>query len=124
LGFLAAALFSDYSGPTIVLLMAASFFLILLDMCAGLPFLMAVRPSERTEMSAVYSTYRDVSGVISPGVARVVLMFAPLPGVFAVTAMALVSTALLAKRLHPRLGEKNKSEQANFGESSAVQIFP
>ncbi len=108
LGFLAAALISDYAGPTIVLLMAASFFLILLDMCAGLPFLMAVRPSERTEMSAVYSTYRDVSGVISPGVARVVLMFAPLPGVFAVTAIALVSTALLAKNLHPRLGAKRQ----------------
>ena len=34
-------------------LVFASMFLILLDMCGGLPFLMAVRPSERTEMSAV-----------------------------------------------------------------------
>jgi ACDE family multidrug resistance protein len=76
----------------------------LLDMCGGLPFLMAVKPSERTEMSAVYATYRDVSGVVTPGVARLVLTVAPLPMVFAVTALGFIGSLVISARLHPRLG--------------------
>lgn len=103
--FLAAVVYTS-PGLAILLLMTGSFFLILLDMCAGLPFLMAVRPSERTEMSAVYSTYRDVSGVVTPGVAWMVLLLAPLYAVFAATGASLGATALLARNLHPRLGLK------------------
>ena len=58
---------------------ASSFFLILFDIAAGLPFLMAVTPSERTEMSAVYASFRDVSGILTPGAAWAVLLVAPLP---------------------------------------------
>ena len=88
------------------LLVAGSMFLILLDMSAGLPFLMAVHPSERTEMSAVYSTYRDVSGVLTPGVASLLLIVAPLQMVFAVTAISLFGCSYLTTKLHPRLGSK------------------
>ncbi|MFT5226883.1 MAG: ACDE family multidrug resistance protein [Polaribacter sp.] len=87
-------------------LVFASLFLILLDMCGGLPFLMAVRPSERTEMSAVYSTYRDVSGVITPGTASLLLIVAPLQAMFSLTAVGLFGCAYLATKLHPRLGNK------------------
>ena len=69
---LAAGLLHEWPPVTIGVLMLASLFLILLDICAGLPFLMAVRPSERTEMSAIYASYRDVSGILSPGVAWLV----------------------------------------------------
>ncbi len=98
----------DFSNAmlSIVTLVAASLFLILLDMSAGLPFLMAVRPSERTEMSAVYSTYRDVSGVLTPGVASLILIVAPLQTIFAATAVSLFSCSYLATKLHPRLGSK------------------
>jgi hypothetical protein len=82
-------------------------FLILLDVCAGLPFLMAVRPSQRTEMSAVYSTYRDVSSVITPGSASLVLLFGPLKAVFGVTAASFLGCVLIAGKLHPRLGAKH-----------------
>ncbi len=51
----------------VLCLMVGSFFLILLDVSGGLPFLMAVKPSERTEMSAIYSSFRDVSGIVTPG---------------------------------------------------------
>jgi len=91
---------------SILLLVLASMFLILLDVCAGLPFLMAVRPSQRTEMSAVYSTYRDVSSVITPGTASLVLLFAPLKAVFGVTAASFLGCVLIAGKLHPRLGVK------------------
>jgi MFS family permease len=107
--FLAAVNPAD-SSVSIVLLVLASAFLILLDVCAGLPFLMAVRPSQRTEMSAVYSTYRDVSNVLTPGVASLVLLVAPLKAIFGVTAASFFSCVLIAGKLHPRLGSQRFSE--------------
>jgi ACDE family multidrug resistance protein len=110
-GFLAAAVLFGLAGAmagtswlAIGLLMAASFFLILLDVCGGLPFLMAVRPSERTEMSAIYASYRDVSGILTPGVAWLVLAVAPLPAVFVAGGGGLLIGWLLAAQVHPRLG--------------------
>jgi hypothetical protein len=89
---------------TVALMMGASLFLVVLDVVGGLPFLMAVKPSERTEMAAVYSSFRDVSGILTPAVAWVVLLLAPLPGVFAVCGVGLAGAAAIAARLHPRLG--------------------
>ncbi|WP_298675651.1 MFS transporter [uncultured Lentibacter sp.] len=112
-GFLAAALLFALGGlleswpqATLVSLFVSSIFLITLDVCAGLPFLMAVKPSERTEMSAVYSSYRDVSGILTPGLAWGVLLFAPVSGVFLLTGGALFCAWLLAGSLHPRLGAR------------------
>lgn len=76
--FLLAALPSGIPQLAVVLLMAGSIFLTLLDVSAGLPSLLAVKPSERTEMSAIYSSFRDVSGIMTPGAAWLVLLFAPL----------------------------------------------
>lgn len=89
---------------TVLSLVAVSFFLVLLDICGGLPFLMAVKPSERTEMSAVYSSFRDVSGIVTPGAAWLLLLVAPLTAIFAVSGVALAGAWLLAGQLHPRLG--------------------
>ncbi|WP_264210409.1 MFS transporter [Leisingera thetidis] len=102
--FGAAAALQDWPAVSVGLLMAGSAALILLDICGGLPFLMAVKPSERTEMSAVYSSYRDISGIVTPGAAWLVLMVAPLAGIFAAGAAAAAYAALLAGKLHPRLG--------------------
>ncbi|MFT5638570.1 MAG: ACDE family multidrug resistance protein [Paracoccaceae bacterium] len=111
-GFIACAvLFSVASFGTaapwvaIAVLFVGSFFLILLDICAGLPFLMAVKPSERTEMSAIYSSYRDVSGIATPGVAWLVLLAAPISGIFAAAGVASLVAWGVAGRMHPRLGE-------------------
>lgn len=104
--FLLSSLEIAGSSFTIASLLLATVILILLDMCGGLPFLMAVRPSERTEMSAVYSTYRDVSGVVTPGTASLLLIVAPLHAMFCVTALGLLSCAYLSTKLHPRLGHK------------------
>ena len=79
--------------------------MILLDICAGLPFLRAVKPSERTEMSAVYSSYRDVSGILTPGVARLILLTAPISGIFAAAGIASLLAWGIAGRLYPRLGD-------------------
>jgi ACDE family multidrug resistance protein len=103
--FTSASIAAAAPTATIALLFAGSFFLILLDICAGLPFLMAVKPSERTEMSAVYSSYRDVSGILTPGVAWLILLTAPISGIFAAAGIASLLAWGVAGRLHPRLGE-------------------
>jgi MFS transporter, ACDE family, multidrug resistance protein len=102
--FIAAGVGQWLPWGAVALLMLASFCLILLDVCGGLPFLMAVKPSERTEMSAVYSSFRDVSGILTPGIAWLVLLAAPLPGVFMACGAGLWLAWGIAGRLHPRLG--------------------
>jgi MFS family permease len=100
----AAALFQTQPYVTVALLFAGSGFLILLDICAGLPFLMAVKPSERTEMSAIYSSYRDVSGILTPGLAWGILIALPISGIFGVVGLGMFLAFGIAGRLHPRLG--------------------
>ncbi|MBQ4826811.1 MFS transporter [Leisingera sp. HS039] len=106
--FGAACVAQGWPAVSITLLVAGSAALILLDICAGLPFLMAVKPSERTEMSAVYSSYRDISGILTPGVAWLVLLAAPVAGIFAAGAAAAAGAVLLAGNLHPRLGRRKQ----------------
>lgn len=102
--FVLGGLFSPFPMVTVVILVLASYALVLLDVVAGLPFLMAVKPSQRTEMSAVYSSFRDVSGIITPGLAWVVLQFSPLAGVFVMAGVALLVAWIIAGKLHPDLG--------------------
>ncbi len=110
-GFLCAAmLFSAAAlaplGPwsLVGLAFLGSVFLVLLDICAGLPFLMAVRPAERTEMSAVYASYRDISGLLAPGAAALVLLAAPVSAIFLAAGTGLFAAWAVAASLHPRLG--------------------
>ncbi|WP_417432051.1 MFS transporter [Kiloniella sp.] len=107
--FVVAAFSASLPWVTVGFLLLGTLFLILLDICAGLPFLMAVRPSERTEMSAVYSTFRDVSGIISPGVAWLVLLVAPISALFAVAGLGMFAAWAVAGQLHPRLGVQKQT---------------
>jgi hypothetical protein len=107
--FFGAALLSGQPWLTVACCIMASTMLVLLDVVGGLPFLMAVKPSERTEMSAVYSSFRDVSGIMTPGAAWLVLLVAPLPGIFVAVGTGLAASFLVARRLHPRLGVSRPS---------------
>jgi MFS transporter, ACDE family, multidrug resistance protein len=102
--FVAAGAAAVLPWATVALVFAASIFLVLLDVVGGLPFLMSVKPSERTEMSAVYSSFRDVSGILTPGAAWLVLFVAPLPAIFVAAGAGLLAAFAIAGRLHPRLG--------------------
>jgi hypothetical protein len=102
--FLGSALFAPVPVASVLMMMGASVMLVALDVTGGLPFLMAVKPSERTEMAAIYSSFRDVSGILTPGAAWLVLLVAPLPGVFAICGVAMAGAYAIAGRLHPRLG--------------------
>jgi hypothetical protein len=107
--FLGAGLLAFLPWVTVALVMGASVFLVMLDVVGGLPFLMSVKPSERTEMSAVYSSFRDVSGIVTPGAAWLVLWVAPLPGIFIAAGLGLLASWAIAGRLHPRLGVERPS---------------
>ena len=107
--FLGAGLLAFLPWVTVALVMGASVFLVMLDVVGGLPFLMSVKPSERTEMSAVYSSFRDVSGILTPGAAWLVLWVAPLPGIFIAAGLGLLASWAVAGRLHPRLGVERPS---------------
>lgn len=107
--FLSAGLLAFFPWATVALVMLASVFLVTLDVVGGLPFLMSVKPSERTEMSAVYSSFRDVSSILTPGAAWLVLWVAPLPGIFIAAGFGLIGAWAVAGRLHPRLGAARPS---------------
>ena len=107
--FIGSALAAPLPWAAVGLMMAGSVMLVVLDVVGGLPFLMAVKPSERTEMAAIYSSFRDVSGILTPGTAWLVLLVAPLPGVFAVAGLALGGCMAIAAKLHPRLGSPRPS---------------
>jgi hypothetical protein len=109
LGFLLAAALSGLPWGAVVAMMGASVFLVFLDVVGSLPFLMAVKPPERAEMSAIFSSFRDVSGIVTPGAAWVILLVAPLPGVFAAAGLGLGAAYLIAGRLHARLGSPRPS---------------
>jgi fucose permease len=102
---------------TVMLLCAAAVALVMLDVAGSLPFLMAVKPSERTEMAAVYSSFRDVSGIMAPAVAGLVLAVAPVAAVFTACGAAMWLAWAVAGTLHPRLGQARPSDSADDGET-------
>lgn len=101
---LAATLVSPWPILTVLCAMGATICFITLDVVGSLPFMMAVRPYERTEMAAVFSSFRDVSGIMAPGFAYAVLLVAPLAGIFTASAVTMAGCYVLAGKLHPRLG--------------------
>ncbi|MEY8840257.1 MFS transporter, partial [Cribrihabitans sp. XS_ASV171] len=110
--FGAAAALAGWPALSVAALVLGSCWLIVLDICGGLPFLMAVKPSERTEMSAIYSSFRDVSGILTPGAAWLVLLAAPVAGIFAMGALAMGVAWRVGARLHPRLGRARLAAEA------------
>jgi hypothetical protein len=102
--FLAASLVSGLPWLSIGLLLLGAAFLLLLDLCGGLPFQLSVRPSERSEMSAIHGTVRDVSNLLTPAVVWLVLLVAPMPAVFAAGGVGLLAAWMVAGRMHPNLG--------------------
>jgi MFS family permease len=111
----AAALTEGWPQGAAVALLAAGLFMVLLDVAASLPFLMAVKPSERTEMSSVFATFRDVSSVATPAIGAAVLAVAPLSGVFATVALGYAAAAVAARRLPRRLGRPRPRPRAASG---------
>ena len=102
--FTLATVFASIPALSVTFLFFAAFGLVNLDVVGGLPFMMAVKPSERSEMAAVYSSFRDVSGIATPAAAWLILWVAPLSFIFVASGAAFGVAYGIAGRLHPRLG--------------------
>ena len=107
--FVLSSLLAPLPWLTVLAMMTASVLLVTLDVIGGLPFLMSVKPSERTEMSAVYSSFRDVSSIVTPGMAWAVLAVAPTAVIFTACGGLMGLAWAVAGKLHPRLGTQRPS---------------
>lgn len=69
----------------------------------NVPFLRAVRPLERAEMTTVYMTYRNASQLGPPGIYAFLLRTFELPAVFVAGGALTVAMALLARYIPRRM---------------------
>lgn len=107
---LGAALFMNAPFAAVTLLLVAALAMVSLDAVGNMPFMLAVRPRERAEMTTVYSTYRDAAEILPPGIFSALLKVFDLPAVFVAGGIAMVAAAGLCRRLHPRLGLPKSAE--------------
>ncbi len=97
----AAAFHLPWVGATTLVL--AGFGAELIDGAGNLLFLRAVHPYERSEMTTVYVSYRDVGQLGPPLVCAVLLSVFALPSVFATAGAMMVGSAVLASYIPRRL---------------------
>ena len=88
-------------GAAVILI--AAFFTASIDGAGNLPFLRAVRPLERPEMTTVFATYRDAGQLLPPGVFSVLLKVFELPAVFLATGGGFLVLACLARYIPRKL---------------------
>ncbi len=88
-------------GPyaAMALLLAASIFATQLDAVGNIPFLRAVRASERAEMVTVFRTYIDLSDLIPVAIFTLILRWLPVETVFVVTGASMLAFALIARHV-------------------------
>lgn len=109
-GYLAAGLITLGLAPAADLPWLGAALLIVSALAAGAidgagntPFLRAVHPLERPEMTTVFVTYRDAAHMVPPGVYTLLLAVAPLSSVFVVAGGGLLVLARYALFLPKRL---------------------
>jgi hypothetical protein len=85
-----------------MVLVAAAMVTGIIDGAGNLPFLRAVHPWERPEMTTVFSTYRDMALLVPPGIFAVLLKVFALPAVFVASASFMVVLAAFSRYLPRR----------------------
>lgn len=91
--------------PTLAAAMVviAAFAASMIDGAGNIPFLRAVHPFERPEMTSVFVTFRQTAQLITPGVFAVVLSAFALPAVFVAAGIGAGAMAFLARHVPKRL---------------------
>lgn len=74
-----------------------------LDGAGNVPFLRAVHPPERPEMTTVFATYRDASQLAPPGLFALLLRLFELPAVFIAGGLGMLVLSYYARYLPKRL---------------------
>ena len=87
-------------------LVAAAFAASITDGPGNVPFMRAVHPHERSEMTSVYSTYRESARLAMPAAYSVVLLVLPLSAVFIASGVTMLVLAQFARYLPRRFGRE------------------
>ncbi len=74
-----------------------------LDVLGNIPFMRTVKPRERTAMTMVFSTWREMSFLVAPAIAAVALAVGSFRLLYLVIAMMLAATAIATSFLPRRL---------------------
>ena len=75
----------------------------MLDIIGNIPFMRMVTPKIRTEMTTVFSTWREFSLVLTPGISALILTMFSVSGVFSVLGFVLITAAFLTKGMPLRV---------------------
>ena len=93
----------DFPWVGAVMLVLAGFGAEIIDGAGNLLFLRAVHPYERSEMTTVFVSYRDVAQLGAPAVSAVLLSLFALPSVFAAAGIMMIASAMLTRHIPRRL---------------------
>ncbi len=74
-----------------------------LDVVGNIPFMRLVKPRQRTAMTTVFSTWRELSSLITPAIAAAALALGSFPLLYLTIAVLLLGAALSASYLPRRL---------------------
>ena len=74
-----------------------------LDVLGNIPFMRMVKPRERTEMTMIFSTWREGSQLLTPLLVSIVMLFAPFEIFYVLLALLLFGAAIKASFLPRRL---------------------
>jgi len=75
----------------------------MLDVLGNIPFMRMVKPRERTEMTMIFSTWRETSQLLTPLVATLILLVLPFKYFYLLLSLLLVIIAYTASFLPKRL---------------------
>ncbi len=94
-----------YHHPAVVAvcLAAAAIGAVTLDALANIPFMRAVHPYERPQMTTVFRTYIDFADLLSAALYAVLLGFFDLRAVFCATGLGLIAVSFVARLLPRRM---------------------
>jgi MFS family permease len=70
-----------------------------LDVVGNIPFMRMVKPRERTEMTMIFSTWREASNLLTPLLVMLVLLVAPIEVFYLLLALLLVLASVAAATL-------------------------
>ena len=75
----------------------------IVDVLGNIPFMRMVKPRERTEMTMIFSTWREGSQLLTPLLVSLVLLVAPFEAFYLLLASIVISAAIVATFLPRRL---------------------
>lgn len=102
-GLAGLGLLRDPQPLGVVLWIASAVGASFVDVLGNIPFMRTVRPRERVPMTAVFSTWREMSTLLTPGLAALVLVFAPFWVFYLLLASFAAMTAWAASYLPRRI---------------------